>query len=101
MSAGPSGMLGGFGAALVVVGLLVIGGIHAFQVTGRPWPSSSVILAISRGELALVAAIWIGNLALGRRVLLDEAPEDSPPGQRAFSLAGVVAGVLTLVFLLF
>ncbi|GJM44805.1 MAG: hypothetical protein DHS20C21_16470 [Gemmatimonadota bacterium] len=101
MSVGPAGMLGGFGAAFVVVGLLMIGGIHAFQVTGRPWPGGSVILAISRGELAVISAIWIANLILGRRSLLDEAPNDAPPGQRGFAVAGAVAGALTVVFLLF
>ncbi len=101
MSAGPAGMLGGFGVAVAVGGLLLLGAIHAYQVTGRPWPSSPVVLAISRGDLAIVSLIWIVNLVLGRKLLLDEADEDTPSGQRTFAVAGAVAGVLTLIFLLF
>jgi hypothetical protein len=101
MSVGPAGMLGGFGVVVAVGGLLLLGAIHAFQVTGRPWPSAPVILAISRGDLALVSAIWIANLVLGRRALLDEADDDTPRGQRGFAVAGAVAGALTLIFLLF
>lgn len=100
MSAGPAAMLGGFGAAFTILGVLAIGGFHAFQVTGQPWPSRPMLFALSRGDLAIVTLVWLLNLAAGRRLLLDEAPEDAPPGQRAFSVVGAAAGVLTLVFLL-
>lgn len=100
MSVGPSAMLGGFGAAVVVLGLLVIGGIHALQLTGNPWPSRPVMFGISRAELGLVALLWVVNLILGRRLLLDEAADDHPPGQRAFAVAGAMGGILTVVFLL-
>lgn len=100
MSVGPAGMLGAFGALAVILGLLVLGGIHAFQVTGRPWPSTPILLAVTRGELAVVAAIWVGNLVLGRRLLLDESPSELPTGQRGFAVAGAVAGGLTVLFAL-
>ncbi|MBZ0269423.1 hypothetical protein K8I85_14810 [bacterium] len=99
MSAGPAAMLGGFGAAATILGVLAIGGVHAFQLTGQPWPPRPVLFAMTRADLGILALVWILNLALGRRLLLDEAPEDAPPGQRAFALVGTAAGILTLVFL--
>lgn len=101
MSAGPSGLLGGAGAAIVLVGLLVIGAWHAYQLTGRPWPGAPVFLALSRGDLALVTALWIANLALGRSILLDEDVGGAPRGERRFAVLAVVAGVLTVMFAVF
>jgi hypothetical protein len=101
MSAGPAGMLGGFGAAFVIVGLLMLGGIHAYQVTGSIWPRSPMFLSLSRGDLALVALTWVLALVLGRRVLLDDDPEGTPRGERPFATVGVVAGVMLLLLTLF
>jgi len=101
MSPGPAGLLGGAGAVLVVVGLLGIGGIHAFRVSGHAWPSSPVFFSLSRLDLAIVTLLWIATLFLGRRALLDEDAGGKPPGERAFAMAAVAGGVLTLLFLLF
>ena len=101
MSPGPAGMLGGFGAAIVVGGLFLLGGIHAWQLTGRPWPGDPVLFGLSRGDLGIVTLLWIVTLALGRGVLLDEAPDGAAQGERAFAAAAVVGGALTLLFLLF
>jgi hypothetical protein len=94
MSAGPAGMLGGFGVFLVVAGVLFFGAIHAWQVTGKPWPDTPLFLALSRGDLALVALAWTGNLVAGRRLLLDEEPEGAPRGERLFA---VIAALLAVV----
>ena len=101
MSAGPAGMLGGLGAVLIVGGLLLLGGIHAYQVTGRPWPTAPLFLSLSRGDLALVAFAWILALILGRRVLLDEEPDGVARGERTLAIAGVAAGALLLLLMLF
>jgi hypothetical protein len=101
MSAGPAGMLGGFGVILVVVGLLLIGAIHARQVTGHFWPDTPVLLALSRGDLALVSLVWIGNLFVGRRLLLDEEPEGAPRGERAFAGIAALLAVVSIIALLF
>lgn len=101
MSAGPAGMLGGFGAALVIGGLLLLGGIHAFQVTGSIWPRSPMFLSLSRGDLALVALTWVLALVLGRRVLLDDDPDGVSRGERPFATIGVAAGVMLILFLIF
>ena len=95
MSAGPAGMLGGFGVFLVVAGVLFFGAIHAWQVTGRLWPDTPLFLALSRGDLALVTLAWTGNLVAGRRLLLDEEPEGAPRGERLFAgIAALLAVVL-------
>jgi hypothetical protein len=96
MSAGPAGLLGGAGAAVTLVGLLLIGAVHAYQLTGRPWPGSPIFLAISRGDLAIVTALWIANLVLGRSILLDEDVGSPPQGERRFAAVAVAGGVLTL-----
>jgi hypothetical protein len=101
LSVGPAGLLAGLAATLVLFGVLLVGGIHAFQITGKPWPSSPLILAMSRGDLALLALLWAGNLALGRRALMDEEPDGTRFDERIFATAGAAAGVLCLVFLLF
>ncbi len=97
MSAGPAGMLGGIGLLIAILGLFLLGGIHATLVIGRPWPSSPLFASLSRGDLGLVALVWAANLVLGRRILLDEVPDGAPQGERGFSLAAAVAGVLTLL----
>jgi hypothetical protein len=102
MSAGPAGMLGGFGLLLAVVGLFLIGGIHATLVTGRPWPSSPLFLSLTRGDLGIVSLIWAATLLFGRNVLLDETPEGgAPQGERLFSIAALAAGILTIGLALF
>jgi hypothetical protein len=101
MSPGPAGMLGGFGAGIVVGGLFLLGGIHAWQLTGRPWPGDPVLFGLSRGDLGIVTLLWVVTLVLGRRVLLDEAPDGAAQGERAFAAAAVAGGALTLLFLLF
>jgi hypothetical protein len=100
LSVGPAGLFAGLGATLVLFGVLLVGGIHAFQITGKPWPSSPLLLAMSRGDLALVTLLWGGNLALGRRALLDEEPDGTRFDERIFAAAGTIAGVLTLIFLI-
>lgn len=100
MSPGPAGMLGGFGVAVAVAGLFLIGGIHAFQLTGKPWPSTPLWMSLSRADLALVTALWVLTLVLGRAVLLDEAPDGTASGERAFATAGVLGAALTIIFLL-
>lgn len=97
MSAGPAGLLGGLGAGVLVVGLFLLGGLHAFQITGRLWPDTPVLFALSRADLGIVTLLWIGNLVLGRRVLLDEDMGDSPRGERPFSAVAVVAAVGTIL----
>ncbi len=97
MSAGPAGLLGGTGLLFAVVGLGIVGGIHAFLVAGSPFPSTPLFLNLSRGDLFLVGLLWIANLVVGRRVLLDEAPEGSPRGERLLSTVAVVGGVLTIL----
>lgn len=99
LSVGPAGLFAGLGAMLVLFGVLLVGGIHAFQITGRPWPNSPLLLAMSRGDLALVSLLWGGNLALGRRALLDEEPDGTRFDERIFAAAGTIAGALTLIFL--
>ena len=101
MSVGPAGLLGGLAATFVLFGVLLVGGIHAFQVVGRPWPSQPIVLAMSRGDLALVTLLWGANLALGRRALLDEEPDGTRFDERVFAAAGAAAGILTLMFLVF
>lgn len=101
MSVGPAGLLAGLAATLVLFGVLLVGGIHAFQVVGRPWPSQPIVLGMSRGELGLVTLLWGANLALGRRALLDEEPEGARFDERIFAAAGAAAGILTLLFLAF
>lgn len=99
LSVGPAGLFAGLGATLVLFGVLLVGGIHAFQITGKPWPASPLLVAMSRGDLALLALLWGGNLALGRRALLDEEPDGTRFDERIFAGAGTIAGVLTLLFL--
>jgi hypothetical protein len=101
MSVGPAGLLGGLAAILVIVGLFVLGGVHAFQVTGRPWPGDATVFALSRGDLAIVTLLWAGNIGLGRRVLLDDEPDGAPRGERGFAVTGVVAAILTIFFAIF
>jgi hypothetical protein len=99
MSAGPAGLLGGLGVAVTIAGVFLIGGIHAFQVTGHLWPSAPVFFAITRSELGIVTLLWIANLVAGRRVLLDEDLGDTARSERPFALVAVVAAVVTLVLL--
>jgi hypothetical protein len=101
MSAGPAGLLGGLGAGAVIVGLLAVGAVHAYQVTGRPWPSSPLFLSLSRADLGLVALAWVLNLLLGRRVLLDEELGNAPTGERPFAVVAIAAAALTLALLIF
>lgn len=101
MSAGPAGMLGAIAVAVVVLGLLILGAIHARQVTGHLWPSTPLILSLSRGDLALVSLAWIGNLVMGRRLLLDEEPEGASRGERMFAGVAVLLAVLLIVAILF
>jgi hypothetical protein len=101
MSVGPAGLLAGLAATLVLFGVLLVGGIHAFQVVGRPWPSEPMLLAMSRGDLSLVTLLWGANLALGRRALLDEEPDGTRFDERIFAAAGAAGGILTLMFLVF
>ena len=97
MSAGPPGLLGTLGLAFAVVGLFLIGGIHTGLVTGRPWSPTPIFWALSRGDVAVVSLLWAVNLFLGRRILLDEAPDGNPGGERGFTVLAVVAGALALV----
>jgi len=99
LSVGPAGLFAGLGVALVLFGVLLVGGIHAYQITGKPWPSSPLLLSLSRGDLALIALLWSANLGLGRRALLDEEPDGTRFDERIFAAAGTAAGVLTLLFL--
>jgi hypothetical protein len=99
MSAGPSGMLGGLAILTTIFGLFLIGGIHAFQVAGKPWPDSPVLFSLSRGDLALVSLFWALNLVLGRKSLLDPTPDGR--GERGFAAVSVAAGVILLLLLLF
>ncbi|MGQ0721820.1 MAG: hypothetical protein ACT4PE_09640 [Candidatus Eiseniibacteriota bacterium] len=101
MSAGPAGLLGATGAAVVTLGLLVVGGIHAWQITGRPWPSSPVLLALSRGDLGIVTLGWVLNLFLGRRALLDEDAQGGRRGEHPFAVGAVAAAGLTVLLLVF
>ncbi|MCA9752529.1 MAG: hypothetical protein KC591_10085, partial [Gemmatimonadetes bacterium] len=101
MSAGPAGMLGGFGVAAAIAGLFLLGGIHAWRVTGQPWPSDPLLFSISRGDLAIVTLLWAVTLFFGRSVLLDETPDGNASGERMFAGAAVAGGVLTLILLLF
>jgi hypothetical protein len=101
LSVGPAGLLAGLGALFTLVGVMVVGGIHALQVVGRPWPSGPLFLSMSRGDLALVTLVWAANLGLGRRALLEEEPDPSRLDERIFATAGAAAGVLTLLFLVF
>jgi len=96
MSPGPAGMLGAFAVALVVGGLLVLGAIHARQVTGRFWPDTPLFLSLSRGDLALVSLGWIGNLFVGRRLLLDEEPEGASRGERTFASVAVLLALILI-----
>ena len=61
--------------------------------------TTALLVAMSRGDLALLALLWGGNLALGRRALLDEEPDGTRFDERIFAGAGAIAGVLTLIFL--
>jgi hypothetical protein len=97
MSAGPAGLLGGAGAAIVLFGLLIVGALHAYQVTGRPWPGTPVFLALSRADLGVVTALWIANLVIGRSLLLDEDAGAPPRGERRFAAIAVAGGALTLL----
>ena len=101
LSVGPAGLLAGLAVTCVVLGVLAVGGIHAFQITGRPWPSSPMLFAMSRGDLALLSLLWGANLALGRRALLDEEPDGARFDERVFATAGAAAGILTVLFLVF
>jgi hypothetical protein len=101
MSAGPAGLLGGAGAAIVVLGLLLLGALHAYRLTGHPWPGTPIFLSLSRGDLAVVTALWIANLVLGRSILLDEDVGSAPRGERRFAVIAVAAGALALLMTLF
>ena len=101
LSVGPSGLLAGMAVGFVFFGVGIVGGVHAFQVTGRPWPDTPVVLSMSRGDLALLSLLWAGNLALGRRALLDEEADGTRFDERIFAAAGAAAGVLAVIFLLF
>lgn len=101
MSAGPAGMLGGFAVILVVGGLLIVGAVHARQVTGKLWPDTPLLLALSRGDLALISLAWVGNLVVGRRLLLDEEPEGASRGERMFSGVAVLLAILLVGATLF
>ena len=90
-----------FAALSLVLGLFVIGGIHAFQITGHPWPNDTILFSLGRGDLAIAALLWVGNLVLGRRVLLDDEPDAASRGERGFAVTAVVAAVLVLFFTLF
>lgn len=101
LSAGPAGLLAGLAVGFVFLGVALIGGVHAFQVVGRPWPGGPLVLAMSRGDLALLSLLWAANLAIGRRALLDEEADGTHFDERIFATAGVAGGVLALIFLLF
>jgi hypothetical protein len=100
MSPGPAGLLGATGAAVVIVGLLLLGGIHAWQ-TGRPWQSTPVLFALSRGDLGIVTLGWVLNLFLGRRALLDEDSQGARRGEHPFAVGAVFAAGLCVLLLVF
>ena len=101
LSVGPSGLLAGMAVGFVFFGVGIVGGVHAFQITGRPWPDTPMLLSMSRGDLALLSLLWAGNLALGRRALLDEEADGTHFDERIFAAAGAAGGVLAVIFLLF
>jgi hypothetical protein len=101
MSVGPAGLLGGLGALLIVVGLVIVGGIHALRLTGHAWPGSPLFLAASRTDLGIVTLLWIVTLILGRRTLLEEASEADVVRERTFSSAAVGLAVLLILLTLF
>lgn len=101
MSVGPAGLLGGLGILTLIAGLFFLGGIHAFQVSGTPWPSKPVLFALSRADLALVTLLWIAVLYFGRETLLDDVPDGGPRRERAISVAGVLAAALIVVLAIF
>jgi hypothetical protein len=85
----------------VLFGLLLVGALHAYQVTGRPWPGTPVFLALSRVDLAIVTALWVANLVVGRSILLDEDAGSPPRGERRFAAIAAVGGALTLLMAVF
>ncbi len=97
MSAGPAGLLGGTGLLFAIVGLGILGSIHALLVTGTMLPPTSLWMNLGRGDLYFVGLLWIANLTVGRRVLLDESPDGSPSGERLLSAVAIAAGGLTIV----
>ena len=101
MSVGPAGLLGGLGILTLVAGLFFLGGIHAFQVSGTPWPSKPVVFALSRADLAFVTLLWIAVLYFGRETLLDDVPDGGPRRERAISVVGVLAAALVVVLAIF
>lgn len=101
LSVGPSGLLGGLAVGFVFLGIALVGGVHAFQVTGRPWPNTPMVFAMSRGDLALLSLLWAANLTLGRRALLDEEADGTRFDERLFASTGTAAGVLAVLFLFF
>lgn len=100
MSIGPTGLLAGLGVAAIAVGLFVIGGIHAFQVTGFPWPSRPLFLSLSRGDLGLVSLAWTAVLFWGRRTLVDDLPEGAPKQDRVIAVAGIAAAAALVILAL-
>jgi hypothetical protein len=101
MSVGPAGLLGGLGVVVLLGGLFLIGGIHAFQVTGTPWPTRPLFLSLSRGDLALVTFVWGIVLYVGREALLEDSPGQGPKGERALSVAGIMTAALLLLLMIF
>ncbi len=101
MSVGPAGLLGGLGVLVILAGLFLLGGIHAFQVTGSPWPSKPIVFSLSRGDLAIVTLAWAAVLYWGRETLLDDLPQESPRRERAIAGAGLAAAALLLVLAIF
>jgi hypothetical protein len=101
MSVGPTGLLGGLGVVVLLGGLFLIGGIHAFQVAGTPWPSRPLFLSLSRGDLALVTLVWGIVLYVGREALLEDSPGQAPKGERSLSVAGILTAALLLLLTIF
>lgn len=101
MSVGPAGLLGGLGAVAIVLGLIIIGGVHALRLTGNAWPGSPLFFAASRTDLALVTLLWIATLAVGRRTLLEEASAEDVVRERTFSAASVGLAALLILLTLF
>jgi len=101
MSVGPAGLLGGLGVVVLLGGLFLVGGIHAFQVSGTPWPSRPLFLSLSRGDLALVTFVWGIVLYVGREALLEDTPGQSTRGERSLSVAGILTAALLLLLTIF
>jgi hypothetical protein len=101
MSVGPTGLLGGLGVVVLLGGLFLIGGIHAFQVAGTPWPSRPLFLSLSRGDLAIVTLVWGIVLYVGREALLEDSPGQAPKGERSLSVAGILTAALLLLLTIF